>query len=534
MAGLLLPVRLHAQTLGAGGGKIEIQHASTLHAVSKHGQEEQHLNGNVVFRQGDVTMSCDSAIFYSGKNKVNAFGNIDINQHDSVHLYGQQLDYDGNTKYAIVRKDVRMTDRKMVLTTDRLDYDMQKKEAFYTSGGVLTDDENRLTSQVGYYFSESKDMYFKKDVVLTNPKYIMNCDTLQYNVLSRKAIFHGPTTIKSDKDLIYCETGWYHTLKNVAQFGKNAFLQSGNQQLFGDSMYYDRKRGYGRAINNIRVVDTSEKLIVHGNYAEHFENEKRTYITRNVLVSKGLEKDTLFLTSDTVRSQYDTSGKYRILRAYQHVRVYNLQFQAVCDTLIYSFVDSTMDLRVNPAFWFGGYQSTADRILIHTHHNRITQADLTNNSFMSTKEDSLRYSQIKGRNMIAHFANNELKVVDVNGNGESVYYVKDDKKAYIGVNKINSSNIKIGVKDRKIDRINFIKDPDAVLTPIKKADPRDLILKGFKWRGSEQPKSLEDLTGAKPDLKVPAPPQKQKPKVVKKKKVVRKRKVAPKKAVKKK
>jgi lipopolysaccharide export system protein LptA len=533
MAGLLLPVRLHAQTLGAGGGKIEIQHASTLHAVSKHGQEEQHLNGNVVFRQGDVTMSCDSAIFYSGKNKVNAFGNIDINQHDSVHLYGQQLDYDGNTKYAIVRKDVRMTDRKMVLTTDRLDYDMQKKEAFYTSGGVLTDDENRLTSQVGYYFSESKDMYFKKDVVLTNPKYTMNCDTLQYNVLSRKAIFHGPTTIKSDKDLIYCETGWYHTLKNVAQFGKNAFLQSGNQQLFGDSMYYDRKRGYGRAINNIRVVDTSEKLIVHGNYAEHFENEKKTYITRNVLVSKGLEKDTLFLTSDTVRSQYDTSGKYRILRAYQHVRVYNPQFQAVCDTLIYSFVDSTMDLRVDPAFWFGGYQSTADRILIHTHHNRITQADLTNNSFMASKEDSLRYSQIKGRNMIAHFANNELKVVDVNGNGESVYYVKDDKKAYIGVNKINSSNIKIGVKDRKIDRINFIKDPDAVLTPIKKADPRDLKLKGFKWRGSEQPKSLEDLTGAKPDLKVPVPPQKQKPKVVKKKKVVRK-KAAHKKAVKKK
>ena len=463
----------------------------TAEVINK--QEVRKLKGNVQLKQDDVLMFCDSAYLYTAKNSLTAYNNVRITQGDSLTLTGNRLDYDGNKKYAVVKENVMLQDRQMTLTTDRLDYDMNKKVAFYLNGGTMTDAENRLYSKRGYYHAKSRDLFFRKEVELVNPQYTMNCDTLQYNIITRKAFFHGPTTIKSQNDFIYCETGWYNTSKNLAQFGKNAFLNSGSQYLYGDSLFYNRNKSFGKAVGNIRVIDTSENLLIEGQYAEHFANTKKTFITKKVLVTKGFEKDSLYMTGDTIRSAYDSTGKYRILRGYYHVKVYNKDFQAACDSLIYSFVDSTMDLRKDPVFWFGVYQGTAENILVHTSQNNVTRVDLNQKSFILNREDSLRYGQVKGRNMVGHFRENALYQIDVNGNGESIYYVRDDDSAYIGMNKIASSNIKIGVKEQKVTRINFMQDPDAILYPIKEADPAQFRLQGFRWRASERPLNVEAL-----------------------------------------
>jgi lipopolysaccharide export system protein LptA len=492
---LLLTGTCHAQQHNNGKATTEevtIDNSDILTTLTLNGKQAKKLKGNVQFHQQDIIMNCDSAFLFDD-NTLNAYSNVHIKQGDSMNLYGQLLDYDGNKKYAIVRKDVSLTDSKMTLTTDRLDYDVNKKEAFYTNGAVINDAANNLTSKIGYYFSATRDMYFRKDVVLTNPDYSMHCDTLQYNVINRRAIFHGPTTIISKKDTVYCETGWYNTLSGEAHFGKNAYLKSGGQVLSGDSLVYNRKKSTGRAIGGVRITDTAEKMIISGEISEHFEKVKKTFITKQALASKELDNDTLYLTADTLWSEYDPTGKYRILKGYRHARVFSRQFQAVCDSIKYSFVDSAIDMKVDPVFWFGGYQASAEHIVIHTKKNKINKADLFKNAFLVSPEDSLRYSQVKGRDMVGSFNNNELSMVDVNGNGESIYFVRDDQKAYIGANRIVSSNIRINIKERKISRINFIKDPDATLTPILKADPKELLLPGFLWRGNLRPKSAEDL-----------------------------------------
>jgi hypothetical protein len=201
----------------------------------------------------------------------------------------------------------------------------------------------------------------------------------------------------------------------------------------------------------------------------------------------------MFMTADTLKTEYDTSGKYRIMRGYKHARIYNKEFQAAADSIVYSAIDSTIDMHHSPVFWFGVYQSTAEHIKVYTQNNEIVRADLDENAFMLNPEDSVRYGQVKGRNMTGLFRNSELYQVDVNGNGESIYYVRDDDSLYIGVNKIVSSNIRIGVANRKISRINFMQDPDATLLPIKTTSPNELKLTGFLWRGEERPKSKEEL-----------------------------------------
>jgi len=476
-----------------GGGKIDILHANNLHAEHKNGEDIQRLNGAVVFRQNDVTMHCDSAILYSARNMVNAFGHIDINQNDTLHIFGELLDYDGNTKYAVMRQHVKMTDRDMTLLTERLDYDFAAKKALYTTGGNITDAQNNLTSEIGYYFSQNRDMFFKRNVVLINPKFVMKCDTLQYNIISHKSFFHGPTTITSDKDFIYCENGWYNTVTNKAKFGKNAYMKSDNELLYGDSLFYDRKTSFGRALYHVKIIDTAEKLVIEGQYAEHYGDIRKTFITNQAFVTKGLKEDSMYMSSDSIWAMYDSTGKYRIIKGYYHAKVYNKSFQAMADSMVYSAVDSTLDMRTKPVMWFDTYQATGKRILIHTKNNKITKADIYLDAFLANEEDSVRFSQIKGRNMTGYFANNELYRIDVDGNSESMYYVRDEKKAFIGMNKIASSDIIIYVKHRKISKINFIKDPDANMIPMKDVNPYEARLPGFIWHGTVRPKTKEDI-----------------------------------------
>ena len=487
-----------SQNIFAQGGHIQIDNSDLLTTVPQNGKMVKLLKGNVQFHQQDVIMNCDSAYLYSEENTMKAYGHVHIKQGDSMNLYGETLDYNGNERKAIMQKNVILLSGKMRLVTDRLDYDMNLKQAYYSNSAVITDEDNRLVSRKGYFYSAKRDMYFKKDVVLTNPDYKMYCDTLQYNLHNHHAIFHGPTTIISKKDTVYCENGWYNTLTGEAHFGKNAHVISGGQVLYGDSIIYDRKKAIGKALGNVKIVDTAEKLTITGDISEHFNAVKRTYITGHVLARKEMENDTLYMTSDSLWSEYDKTGAYRILKGHRHAKIFSREFQGKCDSIKYSFVDSTIDMRVDPIFWFSGYQATAEHVIIYTKRNRLYRANMYKSSFLLMPEDSERYSQVKGRDMVGYFKNNELNVVTVNGNGESIYYVRDEKKAYIGANKILSSNIKINVLERKIQRINFIKDPDAKLIPILKADPRDLLLPGFKFRGAERPKSVEDIINVQP------------------------------------
>ncbi len=475
--------------------QVEINRADELSSAKRDGRDILLLKGSVAFRQADVLMYCDSAYQFKETNSLTAYGHVHIIQNDSINLYGDKLDYDGNTRYAIVYNNVTLQEGKMTLKTDRLDYDMANKKAFYTNKGVMHDVENHLTSQRGYYYPRTHDMYFSQNVVLVNPSYILTADTLQYNTLSKKTFFHGPTNIVSKKDFLYCETGWYNTINNTAEFGPNSYMKTDSQYLFGDSLYYDRNKSFGKAIGHVRMIDSSEKMLIEGGYAEDYGKSSKTFVTQHVLATKGLQKDSMYLTADTLKSGYDSTGKYHILHAFQHVRIYNKQFQAKCDTAIYSFVDSTIDMRIDPIMWFDKYQATSKRILVHTKNNRVYKADFLQNAFLIMPEDTvnLRFSQVKGRDMYGHFKDNELNVVDVIGNGESIYYVKDESKKYIGVNKIVSSNIRIGVKDRKISTISFIKSPDADLLPVPTVGTQEGRLPGFKWRTSEKPKSKEDL-----------------------------------------
>ena len=118
---------------------------------------------------------------------------------------------------------------------------------------------------------------------------------------------------------------------------------------------------------------------------------------------------------------------------------------------------------------------------------------LENNAFIISEGSSILFNQIKGREMIGHFKNNELRKIDVLGNGETVYIIKDESDLITGVNTVTCSEMRIDVKEKKIQRISFQKKPDATLYPYQELPEKWKLLKGFSWRKSEKPLTKEDI-----------------------------------------
>lgn len=485
---------LHFCSLGQSPSKIELIHANTLEGDDSFGKDIRRLLGNVIFRQDSVYMYCDSAYLNGSSNSLDAYSNVRIQQGDTITLTGDMLKYDGNTKLAHVFNNITLKDKKMTLTTHNLLYNMDSGVSDYIEGGKIIDQENTLTSINGSYFSKEKKFAFHKNVVLLHPEYTMQTDTLVYYSLTKTSFFYGPCYIRSnDSSFIYCETGWYNTITEKSYFGKNAYLQNKEQQLKGDSILYDSKTKIGNAYYNVKVIDTTESIIVDGDYAFYDELKSKSFVTGKTMMTKAFEKDSLFMHADTLFATYDSVSKNKSYFAYHKVRLYKNDLQGVCDSLVYNSSDSLLNLYSNPVLWSDKNQLTADSISMQMANNKIDKMYLINNAFITSQEDTVRYNQVRGKTMTGFFDDNNLYRMDVFGNGQSIYYARNKKNQLTGVNRSECSSMIILFKNNKVSRIKLIEKPDATFYPINELAPSELVLKGFVWQQKRRPINKQDI-----------------------------------------
>lgn len=236
------------------------------------------------FQQDYSTLSSDSAYFYPEENAFDAFGHVDINQGDTLNVYSDKLNYNGNTKIAILTDHVRLVDKDATLSTDHLTYNTATRIGTYTDGGKLVDKDNTLVSKDGFYFAKTRDSYFRYDVSLKTPDALVVTDTMRYNTGSKISYFYGPTNIYSTKkekerDTLYTENGTYDTKTEQAAFGKNNLYHSGTKSLKGDSLFYDKLKGLGRAVGHVVSDDKEQKTTIKGGLATYIKADEHTIVT---------------------------------------------------------------------------------------------------------------------------------------------------------------------------------------------------------------------------------------------------------------
>jgi lipopolysaccharide export system protein LptA len=472
--------------------RIKIVHADNTFVDEAKYPGATILLGNVhVIHQG-ISLKCKKAIQYKKTNFLKAIGNVIINQGDTIRQTSNYTNYDGNTKLATSWGNVRLKDKSVLLLTDTLNFDRNNQILFYNDNGTIIDSANTLKSKVGYYHLESKKFVATKNVILTNKKYILTSEHLNYYTNSKVAYLYGPSTIKSDESTIYCERGFYDTKKDVAHFLKNAKIISKNQTIKGDSIYYNKPMSFSSATGNVTVIDSTNNTITKGGYAEYYELKDSSLVVKRAMSIIISDTDSLFIHGDTLL--LTGRKENRKIRAFHNVKFYKPNLQGKCDSIYSDGSTGITTMFKNPVLWANESQITGDTIIFTKDliTDKLDSLKVFKNGFIVQK-DSAGFNQIKGRFIKGKFIENDLKKVDVIGNSEVLYYLRDDDEKLIGINKSTCSEIQFILKKGEIQTVKFITSPDGTTYPESKLPKNVRKLRGFIWREEEQPKSKEDI-----------------------------------------
>ncbi len=490
---LLLPFLLADLTAQESPGRrrIEILHSDSMKYERLESGSRNRLNGNVQLKHNDLVMECDSAWYYDETNHVLAYSNIHIHQGDTIHIRGEHLVYNGDSRKAVLTRNVMLSDNDMELYTDRVDYDVNSQVAVYENGGRILSGDNTLTSIVGIYYSEMKMLHFRDSVTIVNPDYVMTADTMRYDTSREIAWFDGPTEAVGDSIYLYCEAGWSDTRNEISQLMHNAVLDNRKQHITGDTLWYDAGNEQGEAFGNVTITDTTDNIVVGGSYAWYVKRPEHFLLTGSPWFTNFTGNDTLTLRADTLRSipVEDSTGIFhRLLKAYYRCTMFSAEMQGRCDSLSYSFQDSVIRLYDDPVLWSRENQMTADSITIYTVNNQADHMEMYNHAFVVSEVDIERYNQISGKSLTGFFEDNKLHTIKVTGNCEAIYYVVDDKEL-VSVNRSRSATIDILIDDGRIAEIDQ-QDPEGTLYPPLQNPDNEMRLDGFRWHPDLRPDRL--------------------------------------------
>jgi len=479
------------------------------------------IAGNVIIKEGLTTFYCDSATINRKTNIVEAFGNIHINDNDSIHTYAQYLRYVGAERMAYLKKKVRLTDKKGTLYTDDLEYNLRTGIAIYRNGGRIVNEKTVLTSREAVYYADTKDIYFKDNVHLVDPDRDIYTDSLQYNIKTNIANFIAKTKIVGkDGSIINTNSGTYNLTTGEALFTDGASFSDSTISGSARNIAFDKKNNTLQMQGNAKLVDSVNNVTVLGGeiYADlnvnsflasrkpvmiiHKDGDS-TYIAADTLFS-GLRKyDSLerkvFTQTDTLKTTLavntkDADSSIRYFIGFHHVRIFNDSLQAVSDSLHYSTVDSTFKLFGEPVVWNDKSQITGDTLFMYTQNQKPKRLYVFNNGMIINKTTEGLYNQIAGRTLNGYFVDGSIDFVKVKGSpAESIFYPQDDDSAYVGMNRSSGDEINIYFVKKELNKVKFVNDVNGVLYPIRDIPADKKELKGFKWLDNRRPKSWVEL-----------------------------------------
>lgn len=487
-------------------GRIFLERADSL-VVDKLEPDVQIVVGNVMFRRGDMLMYCDSARFYSSPtmatDSMEAFGNIRMEQGDTLFLYGDMMEYSGWAELATVwaesDREVRLINRDVTLTAPILYYSMAQELGYYDQGGTLTDPKNKLTSWRGEYAPPTKDANFYDDVKLVGVSnkgdtVRVFSDVLLYNTDSRIAELTDRSRIVGDDGDVFTTNGIFNTGENTAILLDRSVVHTrrGNT-LTGDSLFYNRGYGFGEAFGNMELTDSVKQMVLTGDYGFYNEVTDSAYCTGHAMATEYSNSEKpLYLHGKVIRT-YLAPDSTRLMVAHPGVRFWREDLQGVCDSLTYVDADSTIRMDYDPVVWSANREVFGNRIIVHMNDTTIEKAVLPDFGFMTEEIEAPYFNQLSGKEMIAYFTAGELRQLDVNGNVQAIMLPQENDSTYNKIANIESSFLQAFFKGRELERAKLWDESTGSVTPLYLAKRSLLRLPQFKWMEDIRPQGPDDL-----------------------------------------
>lgn len=491
--------------------KVFLEHADTLRFNHDYSvdpltglpkDQYQVLVGNVEFRKGGMKMTCDSAYFYEGNNSFDAFSRVKMEQGDTLFVFCDELNYDGEQEIAVAvaynGRNVRLINRDVTLETEILNYDMAQEVGYYTIGGKLSDKQNILISREGEYFPSTKQSYFYRNVVLEpideNDPSRLYTDTLEYNTATHIAEIVDKTLIVGRDGDINSTSGTYNTETGVANlFSRSTVKMRRGNTLTGDTIDYDRDSGVGIAIGDVIMTDSARQTSVAGDYAFYDENIDSAFVTGRAVAKEYSRGDTLYLHGDTINAYTDPVDSARITNVFHRVRFFRSDMQGLCDSMSYVDIDSTMYMYRAPIVWSADRQIFGNAIELKLNDSTVESAHLPEFGFIAQHIAEDCYNQLTGKNITAWFKDSDLHRLLVEGNLMMILFPMENDSTYNKFAYIESTNMDAYFKDNSLDSGRIWPENKGTFTPLYLARRNQYFLDKFAWYEVLRPQAPGDI-----------------------------------------
>jgi len=522
--------------------KIKHLHSDVMKVTPEKFEGNPFAYGNVAFEHDRTYLYSDSAVFYQKENFFRAWSNVRM-INDTVAMTSDSLEYDGNTKLAKAFGRVHMKDKKSELfanyveynretdiatatgnvvmidpnqriETPYMTYDRKTGIAYTDAGAIITGSDGTVThTQILTYNANTKVIDFDRNTMIETPDYRIVSDKMKMNQATDITEFIGRTTVTDRKNprnyIVMPEGGGtFNKRTGEAILKKRSTIYRDGKELWGDEMYFNDQTGYGWAKGDVFINDPEEKRFVKGEYGEVFRDVDSAYVTGRAYAVKAFAEDSLYFHADTIMV-VKRADSTRVLKAYFKARYFKSDAQGKSDSIFYNETKGLMKFFRDPIMWSGEQQITGDTIYAYNNPEKqvMDSVRVFNNAFAISKSDSLTekdFNQVKGKFMTGFFLNNELNLVEVHENAQSVTYVDDEdtennEKERIGINLSDCGIIEAEINGNNVEVLACRIQATSKLYPESKLPESAKYLKDFNWRGNEKMLRWQDIFEDPPD-----------------------------------
>lgn len=508
----------------ASGNRVFLDHADVLYKTRE--DSFMVVAGKVVFTKGPMVMHCDSAHYYPGVESFEAFGNVSMEQGDTLFIYADELNYSGPDEiaylYADPGKKVRLINRDVMLQTDVFTYDLRSDVGYYDVGGVLTDRQNRLESIEGEYIPSTKDANFYINVHLNSlsegDTLDIFTDSLYYNTATRFAELHSPSEVVNARGTIFTTDGFYDTAADTAAlYMRSVIVTPEGRLVTADTIYYNRLQGTSRCYGNMLMADSARSVQMLADYGYFDQRIDSAYATGRLLIKEFSQEDTLYLHGRQLNAQriFDTviipeipadtltgapavaaSSRIDTLHVadiWPRVRFFRTDMQGICDSLRFTEADSTVRMYVNPVVWSESRQIFGNVIELHLNDSTLDWARLPQFGFSSERVVDDFYNQISGKEMMAHFEEGHLRRLDISGNVELILFPEENDSTVNKMVTAESSFLAATFADNTAETIKMWPETTGKAIPLFLVRRSMIFLPKFRLYNGVRPLSPADV-----------------------------------------
>jgi lipopolysaccharide export system protein LptA len=533
---------------------IRLIDAKSAVLTTSMGREYREIKGPAQFLHDNTLILCDSAVWDTQANIVDAIGHVKIIQKNTT-LYSDNIKYLADQSLAQVRGNlVELVDNEGGrLRTNFIDYFTKDSIGmFYNGGCLMNKDSSFIESSNGYYYAKEDRFLFQMKVEMQSDTVLMKTDSLAYLAKENKAVFLTKTLAWQGDGFLMAKGGWYDRNNEYIHFSNDVYIKTKNNEIWAKEIDFDRKTGNAKLEYDVQVLDTAQSAIILADRVNYTSKPESIVLEKEPSIAlftvENEVRDTLFFSADTIiyqtrlhkdvdssvitiskqrrdlskrdpiteiysslkakasllnKTNSDTVNvdtltvnmdtvKVKFLTAFKNVKFYRSNIQGVCDSLQFNSLDSLIRLYKEPIIWNENKQLSADSIQVILSGRKLKKAELNSSAFVVMQEDSSHYDQVKSADIIIFFDDGKLSKFDALGSASVLFFFEEDS-VLTTMNEKECKALSATMLDNKIHRVRYFENINSNAYPLFNLPDNKQKLKGFKWADEKRPKNRYDV-----------------------------------------